>query len=116
MMRRIILIVCSVVSLLFLLGGTLFFLKIGPFQETTVAEFYVKGITCQSCSDRITSTLLNVNGVKVCLIDTKSGKASIKYAEGAVNRTEILNVVTDLGFKVKPISRLKLESYNIQFK
>ena len=94
MMGRIIVIVCSVVSLLFLLAGTLFFLKIGPFQETNVAEFYVKGITCQSCSDRITSRLLDISGVKACHIDTKSGKTSVKYVESDVSRGKIFKGVS----------------------
>ncbi|MEK9656905.1 MAG: heavy metal-associated domain-containing protein [bacterium] len=112
------LLIFSILSLL-ILGITLgaYVYKIGPFKEKIAStKFIIKGINCQSCEHKIKNELSKQKGFKSCSIDTKTGVTTLTYIEEPNRKEELLQTIKTLGFTTKGVSKLRLDSYKIEFK
>lgn len=68
--------------------------------------FSVKGMTCQSCVNKVTDSIKKVNGVKTVMVDLKTKKATVVYADNVKETkvaSEIVKAVTKAGFTASKI-------------
>ena len=60
----------------------------------------IKGMTCVSCANKIEQKLGGIPGVESVNVNFATEKVSIKYNSDIVLSTEIIKVISDLGYKV----------------
>ncbi|MFI5379841.1 MAG: heavy-metal-associated domain-containing protein [Tepidisphaerales bacterium] len=59
----------------------------------------IEGMHCHRCQEKIKKFLQFVPGVHECEVDFPSSQASIIYDPGAVKVRELIDAITDLGYK-----------------
>ncbi|MCK6522365.1 heavy-metal-associated domain-containing protein [Myxococcota bacterium] len=59
----------------------------------------VTGMSCVSCSNKVTASLKAVDGVKSATVDVATGKAELVIDNKKTNADALAKVVTDSGFK-----------------
>ena len=59
----------------------------------------VTGMSCASCSNKVTASLKAVEGVKSATVDVATGKAELVIDNKKTNADALAKVVTDSGFK-----------------
>ena len=59
----------------------------------------VTGMSCVSCSNKVTASLKAVEGVKSATVDVATGKAELVIDNKKTNADALAKVVTDSGFK-----------------
>ena len=59
----------------------------------------VEGMTCTSCTGKVTKALNAVDGVTVQTVCHKSGKAVVDVVDAKTNRAAVVKVITDKGYK-----------------
>ena len=65
----------------------------------TKSNFKVEGMTCGTCSDKVTVALIHVEGVKASSVDHETGIATVVYDAGLTNVDTIASKITESGFK-----------------
>jgi copper chaperone CopZ len=87
-------IVVLTVTLLSLLA---FYVKVGVTADS-VAVLKTAGMTCGSCSGKITEVLQRVKGVAVTEVDVEGGWVLVAYDTKAVNPEVLAAAVNGIGF------------------
>ena len=59
----------------------------------------VTGMSCVSCSNKVTASLKAVEGVKSATVDATTGKAELVIDNKKTNAEALAKVVTDSGYK-----------------
>lgn len=59
----------------------------------------VTGMSCVSCSNKVTASLKAVEGVKSATVDVATGKAELVIDNKKTNADALAKVVTDSGYK-----------------
>jgi copper chaperone CopZ len=65
--------------------------------ETVVIA--VAGMTCGGCSDKVTKALKDTEGVNSATVSYKSGSATIRYEAKTTTPNQLVQVITNSGFK-----------------
>ncbi|MDD2900159.1 MAG: heavy-metal-associated domain-containing protein [Desulfuromonadaceae bacterium] len=89
-----IVIVSMAITLLSVLG---FHVRVGSTVDS-VAVLRTTGITCGSCSAKITKVLETLKGVAITEVDVDGGWVVVGYDSKTVNPVNIANTVTGAGF------------------
>ncbi|MDR1987060.1 MAG: sulfite exporter TauE/SafE family protein [Treponema sp.] len=63
-------------------------------------SFYISGMTCVHCQNRIEKTLKTTLGVEDAAVDFNTGKARVTYSEPVIRFNEIAEVIQQLGYSV----------------
>ncbi len=78
-------------------------------QGVSQVTLEIEGVYCISCSDILQVGLERLDGVKAAVMDIEKGTITVRYIEGKVTLTRIveeINKLSFLGFKVKlPVSK-----------
>ncbi len=69
--------------------------------EGDKVTFSVEGMSCGSCSAKITATLEGVEGVVAAAVDYQEGTAVVAYDAAKVDQDKLLAAITDLGFAAR---------------
>jgi copper chaperone CopZ len=59
----------------------------------------VSGMTCGGCSDRVAKALTETEGVHSASVCHKSGSATIQYEAKATTPNQLVQVISNSGFK-----------------
>lgn len=73
--------------------------KVAAF-EGTKATFVLDGMTCGSCSEAVTKTLNEFEGVLVSAVDYQSGKVEIAFDAKKTNVTKLESLLATTGYKI----------------
>jgi copper chaperone CopZ len=73
--------------------------KVAAF-EGTKATFVLDGMTCGSCSEAVTKTLNEFEGVLVSAVDYQSGKVEIAFDAKKTNITKLESLLATTGYKI----------------
>jgi Cu+-exporting ATPase len=60
----------------------------------------VSGMTCAACANSIEKALNKMDGVHETVVNFAAEKVSVRYDSAKVNRTAIVEIITDLGYGV----------------
>ena len=63
-------------------------------------EIKVEGMHCESCSNRLTKILNNVEGVKTAEVSLENKLAKIEYDETVAKLDDLYEAIEDAGFEV----------------
>ncbi|MCI0532213.1 MAG: cation transporter [candidate division Zixibacteria bacterium] len=63
------------------------------------AVISVSGMTCGGCASQVKAALASVEGVKVCDVDWKEGKATVEYSGDEKVTNQLLSAVNKTAFK-----------------
>jgi copper chaperone CopZ len=58
----------------------------------------VSGMTCGSCSGKITAALTALDGVNVALVDHETGEARVAYDAAKLDNAKLIEAIVALGF------------------
>ncbi|XP_043098294.1 LOW QUALITY PROTEIN: copper-transporting ATPase 2 [Puntigrus tetrazona] len=67
-------------------------------RETRKCFVHVTGMTCASCVANIEKNLLKHKGIKSVFVALMAGKAEVKYDPGLLEPTQIVQLISHLGF------------------
>ena len=65
-----------------------------------VKSFYISGMTCIYCQNRIESTLKDLSGIKEVSVNFKSGAAQVSFDEKKISFVRIEREIKKLGYEV----------------
>jgi len=71
-------------------------------------SFKILGMECAACAARIERQLKKVDGVNDAAVNLAIEKATVDYDTDRVGMDELINIISDLGFRV-PTERLNLK-------
>ena len=74
--------------------------KVEAAKGTQLA-FSIKGMTCGSCSEKISAALNGVNGVMAAAVDYQTGEARVAYDASKTDQKALLAAIEATGFKAK---------------
>lgn len=80
-----------------LLSVLAFYVRIGATADS-IAVLKTKGMTCSSCSSKITTALQNVKGVAVTEVDVEGGWVVVGYDTKIVKPEILAEKVNSIGF------------------
>ena len=109
------------ILLVLLIGGTVMFKTNQEKQarlNATNIELSVEGMTCESCSNKITKKIGEAQGVYDVSVNLEAKKASIAFNPDKTNSRSLQNQIKELGYKPsikKDTGKLEVIDYNIQF-
>lgn len=86
------------------------------FPNYTNLKFKVYGMTCESCKIKITKELEKISGIKNINLSLQTKELHVDANLDQTSANEITKKLKDIGYNTNPKSRLKLESYNIEFR
>ncbi len=66
--------------------------------EGTKVVLAVSGLTCGSCSDKLTKELTALDGVKAAAVDYQTGEAKIAFVEGETDVDALIKAIEAAGF------------------
>ena len=70
----------------------------------------IRGMTCQSCVRKITTTVESLAGVSQCEVSLAAGRAEVVFDPDIVSALTVLDTINQIGTKVSPVSPLTLIS------
>ena len=76
-----------------------------------VIEINITGMTCSSCVHQIESALRGVEGVESALVTLNTARAKVQYDTSVIGPRDILEIITDLGYKAKLASKKDKKHY-----
>ena len=68
-------------------------------SQDQFAVIRIEGLHCHKCEQRIQRSLLALAGVNEVEVDFASGQASILYNAGSVSVPQLMQAVTDAGYR-----------------
>lgn len=68
----------------------------------------IRGMTCQSCVSKVTTTVESLAGVSQCEVSLAGGRAEVVFDPDIVSATTVVDTINQIGSKVSPASRLSL--------
>lgn len=66
--------------------------------DGTKVKLSLKGMTCGSCSGKVTAALQAIDGVNAVSVSHETGLAEIAFDAGKTSSEALAKVVTDLGY------------------
>ncbi len=69
--------------------------------EGTKITLAIDGMTCGSCSEKITSTLSGLSGVVASATDYQTGRTEVAYDPAKTSPEKLMAAIEELGFKAK---------------
>ena len=69
-------------------------------SEGEKATFKLEGLTCGSCSDKVSAALKEVKGIILSAVDYQSGRVEIAYAKGKTDVKSLEKVLVSTGYKI----------------
>lgn len=69
--------------------------------EGTHLAFSIKGMTCGSCSEKINTALMKVEGVVASAVDYQTGEARVAYDSSKTDEKTLMAAIEKTGFKAK---------------
>lgn len=76
-------------------------------------RFELEGISCASCVAKIEKNLKEDNRVEKVSVNLATGILDISYEDGKLGVEEIISIVKDLGYGIKPLGDFVSETLNI---
>ena len=76
-----------------------------------VMEVNITGMTCSSCVHQIETALRAVSGVESAVVTLNTARAKIKYDTSVIGPRDILEVITELGYKAKLAAKNEKKHY-----
>jgi Cu+-exporting ATPase len=67
----------------------------------TKATFSVEGLTCGSCSEKVSAALTKLPGVTAAAVDYQTGKTKVAFDGAKVTKADLLAAISSAGFKAK---------------
>ena len=67
------------------------------------AAFAVEGMTCGSCSQKIYTALLEMDGVNAVAVSHEDGSTRVAYDSAKLDEGKLIAAVTGLGFQAKSV-------------
>lgn len=58
----------------------------------------VQGMSCNHCTSSVASALEATSGVSAVAVSLEEQQATVTYDEAAVSRSQLVEVINDLGF------------------
>jgi periplasmic mercuric ion binding protein len=104
--QNIILIITAVA----VLAGFAFYVRIGERPDSVVA-LKTLGMTCESCSEKITKALQRHKGVASVEVDVDAGRVIAAYNSKSAKAEELAGTVTGLGYGSTVLQVLSAEQY-----
>jgi copper chaperone CopZ len=92
------------------LAGFAFFVRIGERPDSVVALKTV-GMTCKSCSEKITKALQMQKGVASVDVDVEAGRVIATYNSKVTKPESLAGTVTGLGYGSSILQVLSAEQY-----
>jgi copper chaperone len=62
----------------------------------------IKGMTCGGCVASVERVLMELDGVDKVTVSLEQGQASVEYAPGKVNASDLQAAIEDAGYEVVP--------------
>lgn len=75
-----------------------FFVRIGPTADM-VAALDTTGMTCGTCNEKITATLMNAVGVASVGVNVEGGKVLVGYNSKKTDPQTLVGIVTAKGYR-----------------
>jgi copper chaperone len=69
--------------------------------DGTKVVLNVEGMTCGSCSTKLSKTMVEVDGVTAAAFDYQTGEAKIAFVEGKVDVDALIKAIEDAGYTAK---------------
>ena len=69
--------------------------------EGTKATFVLNGMTCGSCSDKVTKKLNGTTGVLLSAVDYQSGRVEIAFDSKKTDLAKLEQILVDTGYKIE---------------
>jgi len=69
--------------------------------ETQHIVFNVENMNCESCRQKIQSSLSQLNGIYQVIVDLNTKHVAAEYDEERLDISTIKGTIEDLGYKVK---------------
>jgi copper chaperone len=66
--------------------------------EGAKATFQISGLTCGSCSEKVTTVLKGIDGVLAAAVDYQSGEAVVAFDEAKTTPDALLAAITQTGY------------------
>lgn len=76
-----------------------------------VAILKTDGMTCLSCSEKISSTLKRVKGVAACEVNIEDGRLTVGFDDQLTSADQLAAQVSSIGFKSCVEKQLTAEQY-----
>lgn len=102
---------CLVVAAITVLMVFAFSVRIGSTADA-VAVLKTTGMTCDSCSSKVTTALESVKGVAVTEVDVAGGLVIVGYDTKTVKPESLAEKVSGTGFNSKVSEVLTLEQFS----
>ena len=67
-------------------------------SEGTKAEFKIDGLTCGSCSEKVTAALQGIEGVHAASVDYQTGLAHVAFDPAKTSEDKLLEAINGTGF------------------
>jgi len=74
--------------------------KVESAQGTQLA-FSIKGMSCGSCSEKINTALMSVEGVVASAVDYQTGEAKVAFDASKTDEQALMAAIQGTGFKAK---------------
>lgn len=87
-----------------------FFVRIAPIADM-VAALDTAGMTCGTCSDKITKSLMKNNGVASVGVDLNAGKVLVAYSSEKTTPTDLARKVTALGYRSTVVGMIAADEF-----
>ncbi|UFS69811.1 heavy-metal-associated domain-containing protein [Geomonas sp. RF6] len=87
-----------IITVVVLLGVLASYVRVGATADS-VAILETKGMTCGSCSKKISTALQKLKGVAVTEVDVEGGWVIVGYDKKALQPDALVQKVTGAGFK-----------------
>jgi len=66
--------------------------------DGTKAAFQLTGMTCGSCSQKVTTALKEIDGVLAAAVDYQTGNAVVSFDGSKTNTVAMIAAITEAGF------------------
>lgn len=76
----------------------------GNKSATTATHYNVAGMTCKGCSMKLTKTLSALEGVKVNMVDHRSGAIELSL-NGKTTAQQVETAITKAGYRILPANK-----------
>ena len=86
-------------------------LKFWNSQTHTIssATINIKGMFCQGCSQKISTALTELEGIKSCEINYEKEQCTLSFNPKRINMHTINNTITSLGYTIKEEKQQELK-------
>lgn len=69
-------------------------------SEGTKASFKLEGLTCGSCSEKVSTELKTISGIILAAVDYQSGRVEVAYDNNKTDVKKIEGALVKTGYKI----------------